>query len=191
MDTMIIPDKKLLLPQEVAACFKTNPRNIYRWVKEGRLNAVKVAGRSIRIFRSDVEKILSETDNVAMFMKEQKAKNPTYLRLDPRSKMSHSVKNHINYALNRNGGERMKKHWEKILGYTRDDLMRHLEKQFKPGMSWENRKEWHIDHIKPVFLFKFKSVDDPEFKECWALSNLQPLWAQENRIKSKKYTEGG
>lgn len=25
--------------------------------------------------------------------------------------------------------------------------------------------------------------DDPEFRECWALSNLQPLWAKDNMSK--------
>jgi len=29
-------------------------------------------------------------------------------------------------------------------------------------------------------------VDDIDFKRCWELSNLQPLWANENRIKRCK-----
>src|SRR3546814_6097044 len=40
--------------------------------------------------------------------------------------------------------------WETLVGYTVADLMAHLERQFLPGMSWDNRGEWHIDHIRPL-----------------------------------------
>ena len=76
-----------------------------------------------------------------------------------------------------------------ILNYTVDDLKKHLESKFQPGMSWSNYGEWEIDHIKPDSLFKYNSTDDEEFKECWALDNLQPLWAKENRSKGNKYEE--
>ena len=67
--------------------------------------------------------------------------------------------------------------------------MAHLEKQFKEGMTWNNYGYygWHIDHIRPVSSFNFNSYDDPEFKECWALSNLQPLWGKENISKKDKF----
>jgi len=70
-----------------------------------------------------------------------------------------------------------------ILGYTPTQLMRHLESQFVEGMSWDNTDEWHIDHIRPASSFTFTSMDDPEFKACWALDNLQPLWGPDNLSK--------
>jgi len=76
-----------------------------------------------------------------------------------------------------------------LLPFTIDDLIEHLEKKFRPGMSWDNYGEWHIDHINPDYNFKYESVDDKEFKACWSLDNLQPLWAEENLRKSK-YTYG-
>ncbi|MGL5566685.1 MAG: hypothetical protein ACRDC4_13260, partial [Plesiomonas sp.] len=45
------------------------------------------------------------------------------------------------------------KHAEGLCGYTNGDLIAHLEALFTDGMSWENRSEWHIDHIKPVAAF--------------------------------------
>lgn len=74
-----------------------------------------------------------------------------------------------------------------ILGYTPTQLMHHLESWFTEGMSWDNMGEWHIDHIRPVSSFTFDSMDDPEFKACWALENLQPLWAFDNMSKGAKW----
>ena len=71
-----------------------------------------------------------------------------------------------------------------ILPYTLEELMAHLEAQFTEGMSWDNYGEWHVDHIKPDSFFKYASVCDPGFMESWKLSNLQPLWAEDNLKKS-------
>jgi hypothetical protein len=73
-----------------------------------------------------------------------------------------------------------------LLGYSPEDLRKHLESLFRPGMTWENYGEWHMDHRKPKALFDVKSPDDPALKECWALSNLQPLWATENCSKQDR-----
>lgn len=72
------------------------------------------------------------------------------------------------------------------VGYSLNDLKAHLETLFLDGMSWENYGDWHIDHIIPISKFNFDSVDCPEFKECWALSNLQPLWAKDNYSKNNR-----
>ena len=70
--------------------------------------------------------------------------------------------------------------WEALVGFTVVDLMAHLERQFLPGMSWGNRGEWHIDHIRPLCSFEFLTPECPQFREAWALSNLRPLWAADN-----------
>jgi hypothetical protein len=70
-----------------------------------------------------------------------------------------------------------------IVGCTPDFLRSHLEKQFKPGMTWENYgSHWHVDHRIPL-----ASGTTPE--EVMGLShwtNLQPLEALENMMKSDK-----
>ena len=78
---------------------------------------------------------------------------------------------------------RIFKSWDKYLSYSVDELKAHLENQFREGMYWDNYGEWHIDHIKPRSSFKYESENDIEFKECWKLENLQPLWASENMYK--------
>lgn len=79
--------------------------------------------------------------------------------------------------------------WQRLVGYSVAELMRHLERQFLRGMTWENYGPvWHIDHIVPVKAFRAESVDSPEFRACWALSNLRPMWAIENVSKGGRRT---
>jgi hypothetical protein len=103
-------------------------------------------------------------------------------------RLYYGVSNGIYNSLKKNKKGRK---WESLVGYTLNDLMIHLEKQFKPWMSWENwgkgKGKWNIDHIKPKSLFHYTSPEDQEFKECWALSNLRPLEAHENLVKHNKY----
>jgi hypothetical protein len=73
------------------------------------------------------------------------------------------------------------------LGYTIDDLKTHLESKFSEGMSWDNYGEWHIDHIIPQSWLPFDSLESENFKKCWALSNLQPLWAKDNCSKGNRF----
>jgi hypothetical protein len=71
------------------------------------------------------------------------------------------------------------------LGYTIEQLKKHLESKFSPGMSWENYGRWHVDHIRPCASFDL--ADEDQFAECWALENLQPLWAADNVRKGARY----
>lgn len=71
--------------------------------------------------------------------------------------------------------------------FTNEELYSHLESLFTDGMSWENINEWHIDHIRPIASFNYDSVDHPDFKKCWSLNNLQPLWAADNIAKGDKW----
>ena len=74
-----------------------------------------------------------------------------------------------------------------LIGCSIEQLMEHIQKQFKPGMAWNNygKGGWHIDHIKPCA--KFNLLDPEEQKKCFHFTNLQPLWALENILKSDKY----
>jgi 5-methylcytosine-specific restriction endonuclease McrA len=70
--------------------------------------------------------------------------------------------------------------------YDTQELRAHLEKQFKSGMTWENYgKVWEIDHIKPISKFDLSILE--ERIKANALSNLQPMLAEENNKKGAKY----
>ena len=77
-------------------------------------------------------------------------------------------------------------HWREF-GYTAKELKEHLESLFTEGMSWSNRNLWEIDHIIPISKFDLSIKE--EVIRANALSNLQPLWAHDNRRKSNKIIE--
>lgn len=62
-------------------------------------------------------------------------------------------------------------------------LKKHLESQFKQGMSWDNygKDGWHIDHIMPLIT----SRNIEEFYKLCHYTNLRPLWAADNLSRPK------
>jgi hypothetical protein len=95
------------------------------------------------------------------------------------------VSRSINQKLKAKGGTKTSSIL-KALPYSIEELKIHLESKFESGMNWENYGDWHIDHIKPDNSFNYDNMEDNQFKECWSLNNLQPLWATDNWSKSKK-----
>ncbi len=73
-----------------------------------------------------------------------------------------------------------------LIGCSVPELKQHLEAGFVEGMTWQNRRLWHIDHIRPCSSF---DLSDPiRQKECFHFSNLQPLWSKDNLHKSNKWS---
>lgn len=93
----------------------------------------------------------------------------------------------INKSL-RNGAKSAR-HWESLVDFTIDQLKVHLEKLFLDGMTWQNYGKWHIDHKVPIAVFNFSKPEHIDFKRCWSLKNLQPLWAHDNISKRAKITK--
>jgi hypothetical protein len=104
-------------------------------------------------------------------------------RNDPQYRLRAAVSAYVYFCLRSN---KQGKKVEDVLGYTMPELRAHLERQFQRGMTWENYGDWHVDHIVPVSSFNFTAADDPDFRACWALTNLRPLWAKDNIAKSAR-----
>jgi len=68
-----------------------------------------------------------------------------------------------------------------LLGCAWEEAKAHFESLFQEGMSWSNHGEWHIDHVRPVASFT-----QDELHLMNHISNLQPLWAEDNIKKSDK-----
>jgi hypothetical protein len=105
---------------------------------------------------------------------------------DPKYRLSVRTRTAVWQMLKERGVKKTNKTFD-LLGYSIEELMAHLEAKFVDGMTWDNYGEWHVDHKKPMTSFNFKTVDDPEFKECWSLDNLRPLWEFDNLSKGPRY----
>lgn len=71
------------------------------------------------------------------------------------------------------------------VGCSLEELRSHIESLFKPGMTWENMRLWHVDHIRPCSWFDLSR--DEEVRACFHYSNLQPLWKRENLAKGNRF----
>lgn len=147
-------------------------------------NKKKILKKTAKYYKKNINK---KKEYSHKYDKENRDKRNNYRRNkynnDPIFRLRHNMCVAINRSLKAKGISKNGANWEKLVGYTRKELKIHIEKLFKNGMTWENRGKWHIDHIVPVSFFKYNSTDDVEFKYCWSLNNLQPLWAEDNISK--------
>lgn len=89
--------------------------------------------------------------------------------------------------------------------WTPEELWNHLLKCMQePGNEWmhkdnqgkydpktwdDNDREtwtWQLDHIIPQNILPYDSMEHPNFKKCWDLSNLRPLSAKQNVLDGVK-----
>jgi len=104
---------------------------------------------------------------------------------DPNFKLVYYLRTGVKDALK---GRRKSKPTLKLLGCTIEELWKHFESNFQPGMTRENHGRWHIDHIRPCASF---NLSDPEQQQkCFHYTNLQPLWAIDNMKKGSKIISG-
>lgn len=150
-------------------------------------NIKKLRNKQSKYYAKDIEKsrIMSakwRAENPEKF-KENCRKADKKRRNTPKGKLAINISSAISHSLN---GAKAGRHWENLTGFTLNQLQIHLEKFFSPDMTWDNYGKWHIDHKIPIAVFNFDKPEDIDFKRCWALENLQPMWAKENMSKGAK-----
>jgi tRNA U34 5-carboxymethylaminomethyl modifying GTPase MnmE/TrmE len=136
-------------------------------------------GRNSLYSRSPEEKIKLNESAKKRYHNKLKNDHDFKLRMSISSLMLYHIKN-----------SKAKKQYKSkldLLDYTIEELKNHLSKQFDKNMSFDNYGKWHIDHIIPCSWFNLS--DEEDFKHCWKLSNLKPMWAKDNILKNNRYSE--
>jgi len=96
--------------------------------------------------------------------------------------LDRNIRQSISYTIRKNGPFR----WGKILGFTREELLKHLEDNFEEGMSFENYGEWVVSFRIPKRCYTFKSLRDEDFKRFWSLKNIAPKWLKDAQHQKKE-----
>jgi hypothetical protein len=102
------------------------------------------------------------------------------LKTDSLERMKKNIRDRIREYLT---GKNKSKRTFDIIGLDKENFKSYIENMFTEGMSWENYGKWHLDHIKPLYL----SENEEDLIKLNHYTNLQPLWAEDNLKKNKKY----
>lgn len=153
-----------------------------------RKNKVKYNERSKRYYVKNREYLSvsrKRYNQLSRTKKHRNKRNRNRYAIDHMLRLNESIRNNIGHSLK---GAKNGRHWETLVGYTLKQLKKHLEKLFTKGMNWENygREGWVIDHKVPKIAFNFTKPEHRDFRRCWALKNLQPMWELDNMIKNRR-----
>jgi hypothetical protein len=117
-----------------------------------------------------------------------KARRNQYLKqkkeTDPIFRLKYNTINLIGFSFRANGYSKKSRTCE-ILGCSYEFFRAYIEQRFLPGMTWENRSAWHLDHIIPVSSAK----TEKQLLKLNHYTNFRPLWAKDNLAKADKITE--
>lgn len=150
-------------------------------VKEGRVNKEKREIRRKRYVDNNREKVRAANNR---YEKLRKQNDPDYAMM---KRLRRQMARYISRLNTVKSDSTIN-----LLGCTMEEFKKHLESLFTEGMSWENRSEWDLDHVKPCASFDLTNPD--EQKECFNYKNIQPLWKKDNQQKGsfwndKKWTK--
>ncbi|MDD4242888.1 MAG: hypothetical protein PHG08_01115 [Bacilli bacterium] len=166
--------------------YKTNAEQLIEYYK---VNAEQKKEYQKEYQKDNVEKIKERKkeynkSNVEQIKEYKKEYNKQRKLVDPLYKLSCNIRILIVNYFKRNGFKKTSK-TSAILGCTFEEFKLHIEKQFKEGMSWDNRELWHLDHIYPVSM----AESEEHLLQLNHYTNFQPLWAEDNLKKGNKLPE--
>lgn len=181
--------RKIKTDNRKAMCKQCYKDRAAKWSTENKDKRKEISKKyedKNREIKREKSKIYSRQDHVKARVKEWLADNSVAYQknrraLDSLYAFKIRTRNLIRKAFDRNGFTKRSKS-NKILGCSWEDLVKHIERQFTTGMSWDNRSEWHIDHIIPLAT---ASCED-DIIRLNHFTNLRPLWAEDNLRKSDK-----
>lgn len=116
-------------------------------------------------------------------------------------KIKELISSAVRKGLKNNNSTKNGKSCFDFLPYSKEELKLHIENLFESWMNWDNwgsyvveswddndssTWKWNIDHIIPHCTFEYDSMDHPDFKKCWNLSNLRPYSAKLNIVENAR-----
>jgi hypothetical protein len=153
-----------------AAWRKANPEKVKSSsAKYQKANLDKFKTANLKWQKKNLEKLRVYR---AAYQKNRRAADPVYA-------MSVRLRNRLSLAFKTNGYKKQST-TEQMLGCSFAKFKMHIEKQFINGMSWDNRADWHLDHILPLSC----ATTGEGLEKLSHYSNIRPIWAADNLAKS-------
>jgi hypothetical protein len=182
-----IKEYKLKFPETVKEFekkyFQKNKEKILKRRQEWRKNNPEKYKKQVKDYWEKVKDV--QTQKKKIWIANNREKYNSYWtnrkKKDPEFALKTNMRSRICDYLKKTNITKRNKTFD-IVGCTPQELKEHLEKQFVSGMTWDNRSEWHIDHIIPLSSTK----NEEELMKLFHYTNLQPLWAEDNLKKSNK-----
>jgi len=181
--------------------YRQNKANIINKAQK-RLSATKNEKRNYdkKRYLDNKEAILEERKlyyalNKKSYIERNKKNNKRRYDNDPTFKIRARISSEVRKSLINQVASKGKKSIINYLPYSIKELHNHIQQQFEPWMNWNNWKRynsktwddfnketwtWNIDHIIPQASLLYCSMEDENFKKCWALENLRPYSAKQN-----------
>lgn len=141
-------------------------------------NPGKFRERDRAYYAANVEVIREQKrGNRAAKADEIKARKRERRKTDPVFAFNHRARSLIRNALVSKGFKKAKRTEDLC---SLEEFKAQIQRQFLPGMSWENMGDWEIDHIVPASI----ATSQAEAEALNRAGNLRPIWAKDNRSKS-------
>ena len=169
-------------------------RSVYEVMKKNNPETLK--RRSIKnreSIRNDPEKLQRRRNTINQWYKKKRKTDPFY-------KIRGALTGRLNSFL-KNKNIKKNNSILKLIGCSKDQLIKYLESKFynhtvtNEQMNWNNygkkihgkKNTWEIDHTIPYNHFKDEDLSNIDVqKKINHFTNLQPMWAEENRSKGGK-----
>ena len=162
-------------------CNETMPYHKFRYTNsgKGRCNQCKTC----------LDKRYQENQEKQLRLTKERWKRPD---VKMRAIVAGQIKKDISFVIGKYFEVQTSTIWNEIqkqCGYNEHDLVKHIEDQFGPRMSWDNHARstqgfrWEVDHITSRSQLRYDSFSHPNFKKCWSLDNLRPIDAKENKSR--------
>ena len=98
-----------------------------------------------------------------------------------KDRIDKNIRQCLAYTIKNNGPLR----WSKILGFTKEEFLNHIEEEFEKGMNFDNYGDWVISFHIPRRCYNFKSLKDEDFYKLWSLKNITPKWLKDAQRTKK------
>jgi hypothetical protein len=106
-------------------------------------------------------------------------------------RLTRTLRSRVRVAIKNQNTKKSGKTFE-LIGCSIEELRKHIESQWQPGMSWDNwgngKGKWNIDHRLPIAAFKLSDPEQQKIVFNW--KNMAPLWYEDNMKKMDRMPDG-